>query len=235
MHLLWQLVAFVFVFGPAGAEVEGTPIPEHAGGCAALRPGKTTLGEVIAVTAASRLADPILEEAVAVWRQCANYGHDFPFLEARRADDEAPAGRLRATSSLEVRVESGLGLTGRCGEFRGRTITLYPSARTSSGRVKSCGSLALNLAHELGHALGLGDGARGPACERGIMAGVSSRNGHLRAVTAEECRLVGSRWLTFAERRPESEVESVPAAAPALAGAVTFPASVAAGIWSPPW
>jgi hypothetical protein len=106
------------------------------------------------------------------------------------------------TSVLHVRVIRRNSGTRQCGVFRGRTISLYASALTSAGEVRSCGSMALNLAHELGHALGLGDSRDVATCDATIMADLSSRNIHRRAVSADECRLAGRRWLTFAEWRP---------------------------------
>jgi hypothetical protein len=231
MHLLWNVFVLVLAAEPARGPVEDSRILERARArdCVALRPGRVSLGDSIALVVSTHLAEAILEEAVAVWRGCANYGSDFPHLEVRQAGDISPPGAGWGTSQLEIRFESGLGPTGRCGEFRGRVITLYPSARTSTGRVKRCGSLALNLAHELGHALGLADAAEGPSCEGTIMAGVSSRNAHVRAASPEECRLVGARWLTLSEASPEREGASPPEAAGDADRTLSLPAPVVMG------
>ena len=62
-----------------------------------------------------------------------------------------------------------------------------------------CTAPAANLAHELGHVLGLEDARTDSACADRIMAAANSRRP--RAVSSEECRLVGHRWLTRAEQR----------------------------------
>jgi hypothetical protein len=185
-------------------------------GCASLRPGRVAVGDAIALVALGTAAEPVLEEALAVWRECPNAAQDFPRLVAAARGVTPEAAAPGATSVLEVRLDGRNSGSDRCGSFRGRTITLFASALTSAGEWRSCGSQALNLAHELGHALGLADSVEAPRCDGTIMAGLSSRNAHRRAVSDEECRLAGTRWLTFAEWRPESP------ARPALAA----PASI---------
>ena len=64
--------------------------------------------------------------------------------------------------------------------------------------MRGCGDLALNLAHELGHALGLAAQDH-PAYATTIMADLEPGNLFQRAITAEECRLAGRRWSTLIE------------------------------------
>ncbi|HVS66196.1 MAG TPA: hypothetical protein VMT85_22145, partial [Thermoanaerobaculia bacterium] len=130
----------------------------------------------------------VIEEAIALWRSCPNYRADFPALVLGEA-----------AATLFVTLEPGNSGSKRCGSFRGRSITLYRWARTSDRSIRSCGSLALNLAHELGHALGLPDAADAAGCATRIMADLEPGNLFRRAVASEECRLAGERWRTLAE------------------------------------
>ncbi len=58
--------------------------------------------------------------------------------------------------------------------------------------------MAQNLAHELGHVLGLNDAGDDNRCRYRIMGWVIPRK-PFRAVHPEECRSVGQRWLTPVE------------------------------------
>jgi hypothetical protein len=59
-----------------------------------------------------------------------------------------------------------------------------------------CGSLPQNLAHELGHVLGLGDIQNRGSCRTEIMGFVTPTSAYRRRVTPQECTAAGSRWLT---------------------------------------
>jgi hypothetical protein len=132
----------------------------------------------------------VVQGAVARWTECPNYGSDFPHFKV--GED--------GVQSVMVRYVSGNSHDERCAVFVGRTITLYSQATTKSGRVVSCGSLKGNLAHEMGHVLGLEDVPEGAGCSSWIMASLNRTNTHLRWVHAAECRAVGRKWLTPAER-----------------------------------
>jgi hypothetical protein len=209
-----ELPVFVALLVAAETGLEARNAVDGAIGCSTLRAGPPVVGDVIGLASDGPGSTRLIEEALAAWRSCANYAADFPRLLV--VDSAAPQGKTPIpTSLLQVRLIPGNSGNQRCGIFRGRTIVLYVSALTSSGEVRSCGSMALNLAHELGHALGLGDSDDVAACDGTIMADLSSRNIFRRAVSAEECRLAGRRWLTFAELRPPAPRRPAPAAAPA--------------------
>lgn len=198
---------FVLLFQPAAGSAteprachEPLARPPLAGGSIRLVPGPG-------------IGAGTIEQAIAAWRTCANYGADFPTLiEAggpREGDRQARAEGavdldVEPTGGAEpvtifVELRPGNSGSKRCGFFRGRTITLYRWARTSDRTIRGCGSLALNLAHEIGHALGLADADDSRRCRKALMADLEPGNLFERAVTAEECRLAGERWWTFAE------------------------------------
>ncbi|HVS16445.1 MAG TPA: hypothetical protein VMV46_21225 [Thermoanaerobaculia bacterium] len=188
LHLLLALA-------PAGARESACHQPPAA---------RPVAGDTIGLVAAPGTDGALIDQAIALWSGCSNYRSDFPAL-VRGAD---------ATATVFVEVATGNSGSKRCGFFRGRTITLYRWARTSRRTVRGCGSLALNLAHELGHVLGLADAAEHPWCSARIMADLERDNLFRRAVSAEECRLAGARWLTLAEldARREGGFERRPAA-----------------------
>ena len=179
------------------------PAVDAAGRCSPQVAGAAALGEAVGLVAEQNTLG-MVEEALAVWRSCPNYAVDFPRLVALGSITELSTATPHLTSALDVRVIRRNSGSQRCGLFRGRTIVLWLSALTSSGKVRSCGSIALNLAHELGHALGLGDSEKGPSCDGTIMADLSSRNLHRRAASVEECRVAGRHWVTFAEAAPRA-------------------------------
>ncbi|MDX1384094.1 MAG: hypothetical protein R3190_10655, partial [Thermoanaerobaculia bacterium] len=130
----------------------------------------------------------LVEAAIDYWRACPNYGASFPaFVVGGNADRSV---------TLESADSSG---DDACASFHRGTIRLFDWA-VPAGRVpERCTTPAANLAHELGHVLGLEDARTDSACADRIMAAANSRRP--RAVSSEECRLVGHRWLTRAEQR----------------------------------
>ncbi len=156
--------------------------------CTTLKSVQSTLGESIGIAQDPEIPRRWVERAIALWSSCPNYGRDFPTLLEGRT----------GTRQIEVRYQRRSG-TGRCGSFQGSTITLYKSATSSSGQALPCRVQAQTLAHELGHVLGLQNASEDRTCGSRIMAR-NNPDKLWRKVSAEECRLVGRKWHTPAER-----------------------------------
>jgi hypothetical protein len=157
--------------------------------CADLKPGPLRLSEAIGILFSTGVPRKLVEDAVALWATCEGYGTDFPRFVIGR----------EGTQSVEVRfVDVSTGP--RCGSFAGRTIILYAFARDREGRLQSCGSRSADLAHELGHVLGLRDSPE-TECRDHAMAYLDSGNLYQRTVKPEECRVVAERWVTPNEYR----------------------------------
>ena len=166
-----------------------------AAGCTALKSDAVTIADSIALRVAPGLAVSIVSVGIAYWRSCANYEEGFPELIVGGA----------GTQTLEIRYLGSRG-DSACGEFRGRTITLYRWALAPDGRRVQCGSIAQNLAHELGHALGLRDAREAAECRHHIMSRIGWSNRKSRSIGASECQAVGQRWLTRLEQRTHDEI-----------------------------
>jgi len=138
----------------------------------------------------------IVERAISLWKACSGYGDEFPRFVLRGEADR----------SFRVRFERRRAGEGHCATlFRGE-IVVYRSARDTRGRHRPCGALEENLAHELGHVLGLGHGTPRPECGQRIMSILSTtddKNLAGRSAHPEECRAVSEHWLTWAERDVE--------------------------------
>ena len=183
-----------FLVAVVGVSVWAAP-GAIAAECVSLRPG---LGPA-AASSVGLFVDPRLpahevERAVDAWGVCSEPGGDFPPLRVGTA----------GTRDLFIRFDpAAIGLAERCGEFSGRTITLFSRTRASDGSVVRCGSLAQNLTHELGHALGLADAPR--TCDSFAMAKLNPSNGFHRKVQPAECRWIGQRWQTLPELPGEGD------------------------------
>lgn len=162
---------------PAGAE------------CTTLKSTGKRLGESIGLVSDPAVAPEWIDQAIEYWSSCSNYGHDFPLFVHGRAAAESRTITIRYEMWSQTR---------RCASFQGPIITLYASA-AGEGRPRSCRNMAQNLAHELGHVLGLNDADDDNRCRYHIMGWITPRK-PFRAVHPEECRSVGQRWLTPMER-----------------------------------
>lgn len=188
-----QLVLFSTFF-VASADAQCTSVKPLGAG----RPGSVGgIADTIGLLFDDPALAPIAGQAVRSWSTCRNYGTGFPAFRVGE----------RGTRTIQVRYVRGSdGLTRTCGEFRGDTVVLYATTVGPRGRRIPCGSLAENLAHELGHVLGLRDCPDLRACDTHAMTYIEEgTNGHGRTVKAEECQLVGQRWLTTAEHRRVQE------------------------------
>ncbi len=199
---------------PGGAVLLAQPLPQEEG-CLDVSRLTPYHGETFGLVFDQEEARAVVEGAVRLWQGCSNQGGDFPRFLIGKPGIRPLYIRLQRHSS-----------TDECGRFQGNEVVLFESAQTGSGRILSCGSLAMNLAHELGHALGLPDVPRSRRCRKGIMVKLEDGNLFSRAVTADECRAAGDRWTTLAEgaelpppfplpRRP-TETRPLAAASPEL-------------------
>ena len=174
------------------------PLRAATVGCAALQPDRHhALGETIGLIYGRDVPPRQVRQAIALWQECSGYASSFP----------AFVTGVRGTRTLRVRFELSSG-SPRCGGFSGTEIVVYAWAM-ENGRQVYCGPPALNLAHELGHALGLEDVP--PACADRIMAPVDPGRPLARAVRADECRIAESYWRTGFEVAATAAVEAVSA------------------------
>lgn len=161
--------------------------------CSVLDAEGERLGDSIRLVADASVPPRVIEEAVAIWASCPGYGSAFPVFTT----DAAGAARTLAVSYRKVR-QSG-GDRKRCGTFSGNTIVLHGYVRSPGGRLYPCGSLARNLAHELGHVLGLADAPPLPACANHVMADLTPANLLTRRAAGDACRAAGELWITPVE------------------------------------
>ena len=150
--------------------------------------GSTLLGATIGLVFDDDALAPIVDEAIELWRGCDHYGTGFPALV-----------RGRGTRTVRIRWLDRSSGSAKCGSFRGQEIVLFSSARAPNGEPFDCGSLAQNLAHEIGHVFGLGHPRSRKTCRRHIMSDLDGTNAWRRAVRSVECAAVDARWLTVAE------------------------------------
>jgi hypothetical protein len=163
--------------------------------CAASAAGATLderpalVGETIGILHDPAVPRAVIDEAVARWRACRNYGVGFPSFVSG-----SPGSR-----TVHVRYDPRQVGDGCCGWFRGDEIRLYRLARDERGEVHSCGSMAHILAHELGHVLGLEDAPDSASPSRSIMSRLSTTGTMSRTVQRDECNAAGHRWITVRE------------------------------------
>jgi len=177
-----SIVALSF-FSTASAQAQ-------TGTCVSAENDRELLGSSLGLVYEDATIRPLVDEAIAYWEACDNYRQDFPYLVAQG----------RGTRTVNIRWVEGSSTSSKCGAFKGQEIVLYSHARTPSGREVPCGSLGQNLAHEIGHVLGLDHSSANDGCRRHIMSQIHVDNAWSRGVHPQECRAVGNKWTTLAER-----------------------------------
>lgn len=173
----------------AGAPVAGTD-------CTVTKPRSGATEASLGFSVPERLPAGALEGALAIWERCREMGFDIPEL------GPAAPGRQNLVVHYERNSES----FGRCGMIQGSVITIYRFAWDEHGTALDCGPPAVNLAHEIGHFLGLRDAYPTWECWPNLMAGVSTRRGGHRTVNREICAAVSGLWKEALEpsRRKEA-------------------------------
>lgn len=154
----------------------------------------TYAGSNINLLAGTGASSSTLSAGVGMWSSgCSGYGSTFP---------KFTVGGGGAGPNYTVRVlgHNGSG-SGDCGSFGGSTVTLWTST-DRNGQVFNCGDLSANLAHEIGHILGLPDASGTSGCANFIMSELQSdgSNRSSRSVQGEECSDADQLWLTQKER-----------------------------------
>jgi hypothetical protein len=152
-------------------------------------------GSNINLLAGSGATSSMMNSAVAMWSGgCgSSYGSTFP-----RFTVGGGGGGPNYTVKVLGHNASG---SGDCGSFSGTTVTLW-STTDRNGQVFNCGDLSMNLAHEIGHILGLPDASSASSCANFMMADLQGdgSNRNSRSVQGEECSDADQRWSTQQER-----------------------------------
>lgn len=154
--------------------------------CSSLKnPGSQLYATQVNIRAGSDGAATLIDGAIRMWSSgCQDaMGQDFPNLL------NGGSGGIVVT----VTQGSHNSADRECGRFQSNQIVLYTTA-TYNGRRIDCGNQTMNLAHEIGHLLGLTDAPESASCQNHIMAWLNNNNLQTRAVREEECGKVDARW-----------------------------------------
>lgn len=157
-------------------------------GCAPDNPDiAVSNGSVLNLTSTNFSASE-LSTAIAYWSGCGS-GTDTPSMQ------------VGGSGGLPVSITrlAGASPTGRCGHSEigigatsHRVVSVEITIYTQQNNGASCNPLTDEIAHELGHALGLNDADSG-ACQQHIMG--FRAPGTTRSVGPEECDQVDQNWL----------------------------------------
>lgn len=138
------------------------------------------------------ISSSTINDAIGYWQTCPSYATGFPVMQSTTSDQ----------SAILVIYHQGDSNT-NCGIYHpsSNVIELWDRGQTQGGQSYQC-NVTDTLAHEMGHALNLGNSS----CAGNIMAAtsVSQVNGDLiagtRSVQSEECSIVNSQWTTAWEQ-----------------------------------
>lgn len=160
--------------------------------CASVEsPNSQYHGDQIHFQAGMGISGSEIQDAIAMWDSgCSGQmGNDFPGL--------LNGGSGGASYTV---IHGGHNPdNAHCGVHVGNTITVFDSSTKSDGSRQSCGNTTQNLAHEIGHVLGLNDAPQTAQCQNHIMAWINRNNAFSRSVKPEECNKVDSKWRTSNE------------------------------------
>lgn len=182
--------------GVSGLSILALSLGASGDVCSEVKPGLRA-AESVTFFAGDEEAASVLDRAIDEWGAgcAAEASAALPRLERRESAE-------LATYRVQLRRSNPSGP--QCGWFRGRDIVVYRFATGERGRALHCGDPALVLAHEIGHALGLGD-VDAIVCPHSIMATIHSGNRHARRVGPQDCSAVAVAWTRPTEESRPAE------------------------------
>ena len=162
----------------------GPGADELAAMCTVSKTPRVYQGEPIRLVYDRRLPPAVVAEGIEMWKGCPGYSTSFPALQTGEPGFRTVEARLLLMGKNDI-----------CGTLSGSHITLYRWTRTADRRFVNCGSLAENLAHEIGHVLGLRDASDDSLCDYYVMSRISRKNLGRRTVHGDECQAVSQLWM----------------------------------------
>jgi hypothetical protein len=157
-------------------------------GCAPDNPDIAVSSGTVLNLSSSNFSASELNTAISYWTGCGN-GTDAPSLTVGGSGGiQVSVTRIAGTSPTGRCGHSDIGIGATSHRIVSVDITIY----TQQNNGASCNPLTDEIAHELGHALGLTDADSG-SCRQHIMGFRDS--GTTRSVGAEECDQVDQNWL----------------------------------------
>lgn len=160
--------------------------------------GDLSIGSYFTISYAGFSSSDI-QNAIGYWSSCTGYGSEMPSFE------------LGGSGGVPVSIAKVVGRSqsteGGCGEARydlanGRIESVSIKVWTQQSDGASCEPFSDIIAHELGHALGLGN-ALEPECIGRIMG--RRALGLTRTVEDDDCAVADDQWETPQEAPPSSD------------------------------
>jgi hypothetical protein len=145
-----------------------------------------------------------VEQAIAMWRGCAQFGVGFPTIASvARGAPREPKPDAWPPREITVTVDD-FGRGSWCGSFQGNSIVVHRHTLDAARQPRSCGGFIENLAHEIGHSLGVGHpvslGAGAAPYSPGVMGSPILANVHrLHSLVSWECTEADRHWMTSSE------------------------------------